>query len=119
MSLSPYDKTHIYVAGPMSIGDHWTNIGAGLAMAEAVLSHGMVPFVPHLSALWQMAHPHTWEQWLDYDEMWLLRCDALIRIPGESKGADREEAFCAQHGIPVFHTLEALVEWNGSQVRPA
>src|SRR6266513_196182 len=36
----------------------------------------------------------------------LERCDAVLRIPGESKGADQDVAIAKQRGLPVFYTWE-------------
>jgi len=36
-----------------------------------------------------------------------------MRLPGESPGADREVALAAELGIPVFYSVEELVEGMG------
>jgi hypothetical protein len=36
----------------------------------------------------------------------LERCDAVLRIPGESKGADQDVAIARQRGLPVFYKIE-------------
>ena len=38
----------------------------------------------------------------------LERCDAVLRIPGESKGADQDVAIAKQRGLPVFYKLEEV-----------
>jgi len=38
----------------------------------------------------------------------LERCDAVLRIPGESKGADQDVATAQQLGLPVFFKLEEV-----------
>ena len=38
----------------------------------------------------------------------LERCDAVLRIPGESKGADQDVAIARERGLPVFFTLEEV-----------
>jgi len=37
----------------------------------------------------------------------LSKCDAIYRIPGESKGADLEVEYAKEHGIPII-TLKDL-----------
>lgn len=103
----------IYIAGPISVGDYLANIGSGIDVGERVARMGLVPFIPHLDILWLLRHPKkkTWEERLQYDEQVILRCDAIIRIPGESRGADREEAFAKRHRIPVFHHMKDLAKW--------
>ena len=45
------------------------------------------------------------------DLAWIERCDALLRMPGESSGADREVEHARAHSVPVFHSRGALYQW--------
>ncbi|WEX87745.1 DUF4406 domain-containing protein [Sinorhizobium garamanticum] len=36
----------------------------------------------------------------------LALCDAVLRLPGESKGADNDVRIARERGIPVYHRLE-------------
>ncbi|MFP5075802.1 DUF4406 domain-containing protein [Rhizobium sp. YIM 134829] len=36
----------------------------------------------------------------------LALCDAVLRLPGESKGADNDVRIALERGIPVYHRLE-------------
>jgi hypothetical protein len=38
----------------------------------------------------------------------LERCDAVLRVPGESKGADQDVAIARERGLPVFFELEEV-----------
>jgi hypothetical protein len=38
----------------------------------------------------------------------LTRCDAVLRIPGESKGADQDVRIARARGLPVFHSVEEI-----------
>jgi hypothetical protein len=38
----------------------------------------------------------------------LARCDAVLRIPGESKGADQDVRIAQQRGLPVFHSVAEI-----------
>lgn len=98
----------VYIAGPYSHGDVAENIRAVIKAAEAVIAAGYLPFLPHLSHLWHLISPHELGYWLDYDLAWLERCDAMLRLPGFSPGADREEEFASQHGIPVVYSVLEL-----------
>lgn len=35
----------------------------------------------------------------------LSRCDAVLRLPGASKGADEDVRLAKEHGLPVFQSL--------------
>lgn len=103
-------KPLIYVAGPISKGDQFSNVRDGIREADTLLDGGFHVLCPHLSALHQMIKPRSYESWMDLDFGMILRCDALLRMPGESPGADREVAFATAHGIPVFDSLPELVK---------
>lgn len=38
----------------------------------------------------------------------LARCDAVLRIPGASRGADQDVALARQLGLPVYFDVDAL-----------
>ncbi len=39
-------------------------------------------------------------------ERLLQRCDAVLRLPGASRGADQDVAIAEARGIPVYYALE-------------
>jgi hypothetical protein len=41
-------------------------------------------------------------------ERLLEHCDGVLRLPGESTGADRDVAIAQQRGIPVYHRIEDI-----------
>lgn len=94
-------KKLVYIAGPYSSAP-MPNTRKAILAADRVLDAGYVPVVPHLTAFWDVISPKPYETWLEIDIEQLRRCDALLRIPGESSGADREVEFAKEHGIPVF-----------------
>ena len=71
---------------------------------------GYVPFAPLLTHFWHLLFPKKYETWLAHDAAWIRVCDAILRIPGKSGGADRETALAEQIGIPTFHSIEALTD---------
>lgn len=38
----------------------------------------------------------------------LQRCDAVLRLPGESRGADQDVAIARERGIPVYTALDEV-----------
>jgi hypothetical protein len=38
----------------------------------------------------------------------LQHCDAVLRLPGESKGADQDVKIAQELGIPVYHALDEV-----------
>ena len=108
-------KPVVYVSGPLSLGDPILNTRRAVKEAEVIIEMGGVPIVPHVSISWQMISPHDWDYWISYDLDLLNVCDAIYRIPGESKGADLETARMSTLGKPVFadptNDMTALVMW--------
>lgn len=100
----------IYVAGPMTTkGNVYDNMSQAFAAADWLMSLGHSPYLPHLTLFWNLISHHEWEEWLRLDESWLAVCDCLVRLPGESKGADREVKFCEANNIPVYYGMEQLM----------
>ena len=108
-ALKPGEKVRVYVAGPLTKGDVLKNISEAIRVGDVLLEKGFAPFIPHLNSLWEICHPnHPISDWLELDFQWIRVCHALLRLPGESPGADGEVRFCDEHGVPVFHSIEHL-----------
>ncbi len=106
------EKVYVYIAGPYSQGDVIENVGWAIDMGELLMDHGLIPFVPHLMHFWEFRYPHELDYWYAYDLAWLARCDCLLRLPGESEGADKEVEFAKAHGIPVFNHIDDCLKWT-------
>jgi hypothetical protein len=102
-------RTRVYVAAPLTCGPVLDNIRTAILTGTELLDLGYAPFVPHLSAFWDIVEPLCYEDWLAHDLEWLAVCDAVLRLPGESPGADREVACARERGLPVYHDLPALL----------
>ena len=108
-ALKEGEKVRVYVAGPLTTGDTLKNISAAISAGEILLNKGFAPFIPHLNIMWEICYPfHPTRDWLELDFQWLRVCHALLRLPGESPGADGEIDFCFDRGILVFYTVQAL-----------
>ena len=109
-------RPKVYVAGPItSSGNLTENVRHGVLTMRRLWDAGFTPFCPHLSETVNLIMPMSWDAWLTYDEEWIRVCDAVLRLPGVSKGADREEIFANVNGIPVFTSLEKLLEWKDKE----
>ncbi len=92
----------LYISGPMrgKWGDSpWVNCYQGIKAAHLAYHAGWHPVCPMLNGFWEMVvgalDPTATDGaggWMDYDISCLTRCDALLRLPGASEGADREVA---------------------------
>ena len=93
----------IYVAGPYTKGDVAQNVHKAIEVGNNLRALGHTPFIPHLTHLWHLQIPHAdVNYWYAYDIEWLLKCDAVFRIEGESNGADTEVETAIINGMPVF-----------------
>jgi|SRR6185312_5997538 len=98
----------VYVAGPYTRPDPIENTHRAIRVGDDLLSLGYIPFIPHLTAFWHLLRPRPYQEWLDYDLEWVRVCGVLLRLPGESSGADTEVAFARCLDIPVVHSVDEL-----------
>lgn len=102
----------VYIAGPITIPDPISNTHNAVVIADELYSDGIcVPLVPHMNLLWHFICPHETEHWYEYDMHVMKRCEAVLRLPGESIGADAEVSQALDWAMPVFHSVEALTVW--------
>ena len=93
----------VYLAGPYTKPDPVENTNRMIHIANALLDAGVIPIVPHLTMFWHLLCPRPYEHWLEYDLQVMLRCDVVLRVPGESGGADGEVRAARRAGIPVLY----------------
>jgi hypothetical protein len=100
---------HVYVASPMRL-QPIDGPRAAAKAADQLVAAGHFPYLPQLDRLWAyMTGEKDVEIWLRMDFAWIRKCDAMVRLPGESAGADREVAFAKSIGIPVFKSVSAFL----------
>ncbi len=102
----------IYIAGPYSKGDVAQNVKNAIDAADALIELGHTPYLPHLTHFWHIISPKRLQFWYDYDYQFLPFCDALLRIPGASLGADNEVDAAKRLCIPIFYSLEEVANWK-------
>ncbi len=99
----------IYISGPLTTGDTIANIHNALDAGDALIRRGFVVIIPHEKALcMEILHPRSYSEWLAYDFQCILHCDAMLRLPGASKGGDEEVAFARANGISVYYSRDTL-----------
>lgn len=95
----------VYVAGPYTNPDPVSNTNKAIAAANDLIDLGFAPFVPHLYHWCHEQAPRDYEDWMAVDFAWVRRSDFLLRLPGESPGADREVDLAKELGIPVCYSV--------------
>jgi hypothetical protein len=98
----------VYISGPYS-SDPVPNVENAIKTADIIRGYGFTPIIPHLCHFWNEICPHDYNYWIEYDLELLKICNALIRIPGESKGADIEIEFAKKENIPYFYTIDEFI----------
>ena len=97
--------TKIYIASPYTKGDPAINVKIQMDCANRLMDLGFSPYVPLLCHFLHMANPRPYKDWMELDLDWIRVCDYLLRLPGESPGADREVEFAKSLNIPVVYSL--------------
>lgn len=98
----------VYIASPYTRGDVAVNVRAQMEAADTLMDMGYCPIVPLYSHFQHMFRPRPYEDWIKIDLAKLEMCDALLRLPGESPGADREVAHAIGLGIAVVYSFGEL-----------
>jgi hypothetical protein len=109
----------ILIAGPYRSGtdDDPALMAANLAALEEaawpVFRAGHVPVIGEWVALpvlrsagASIDHPLADQVLYPTAERLLAHCDAVLRLPGRSTGADRDVAIARERGLPVYHRIE-------------
>jgi len=115
----------IYVAGPISRGPLRANVEQACAAGIRLMKAGLSVHVPHLTCFMGQVYtadggavPEVLpagtaiEDWYGMSLTEVRRCDAVLRLPGESTGADLEVAEAVSHGRPVFYSAEEVIAWS-------
>lgn len=119
-------RTLVYIAGPISKGDIAHNIQQASDAFEALALAGLAPWCPHWSAFSgrvsvtpdgesvyciASAQPNrlTHADWLAVDLEFVRVSAVVLRLPGESVGADQEVAEAERLGIPVFRSVADVI----------
>lgn len=104
-------KPLVYIAAPYGSSPVHNTVWAVRAGLALWRTGQVAVLIPHLTLLADLVAPMLHDEWLAYDRDMLLHCDAVLRMPGASDGADRETAYAAEHHIPTFVTKDDLLEW--------
>ena len=110
-------KTKVYIASPYTKGDVAVNVKAQLDAYDILMCAGYAPYAPLLTHFNHMAHPHPAEEWYEMDNEWIPSCDIMLRLPGDSTGADREVSLAIRNDMKVYHGITSLLanaprEWK-------
>lgn len=100
----------VYVASPYTIGDKEKNVNRQIDVGDKLMDLGFCPVLPLFAHFHHIRHPRSYEDWIAIDLVKLSRCDILLRLSGESKGATIEEKHAGKEDIPVVYSIEELLK---------
>lgn len=103
------DKLKVFISSPYTVGDQGENVRKQMDMFDQLYQSQYIPFAPLLYHFQHIVHPLGYEQWMEMDFAMLEVCDIVLRLPGESSGADREVDFAKEKGIPVVTSFYDLL----------
>lgn len=104
-------RIRVYVAGPLTGSGIMThNIADTIEIANTLYDNGLIPFVPHLFSLWDIACPRHESVFLELDRNWLAACDVMYRREGISPGTDKEAGWAEDMKIPIYTDLIQLID---------
>ena len=99
----------VYISSPYTIGDVAMNVRRQLEMSDRLMTLGYCPVAPLLTHFQHICFPRPYEDWMRLDLEMISRCDVLLRMEGESSGADREMDHAISHRIPIMYSVDELV----------
>ena len=116
------ESLFILIAGPYRSGtnDDPAALAANLAHLEEaawpLFRAGHLPMIGEWVALpvlhgaggTSVASPEASGIMYPTAERLLARCDAVLRLPGESKGADQDVAIARERGLAVYYSLDEV-----------
>lgn len=109
-------KPLIYVSSPMKL-DPYGGPARAIKAGLGLLSMGFLVVLPQTNIFVNqvLGENHISEEfWLtEVDRYWVMRCDALLRISGESKGADYEMTVAKEYGKPIFFSIQDILQFFG------
>jgi hypothetical protein len=117
-------KPRVYIAGPITKGNLAQNVRQATEAFWTLLRAGFAPFCPHWSCYSggplgdgdkavaiaeRLPNGSTHADWIGLDLPWVEVSNAVLRLPGESVGADAEVKRAHELGIPVFDSIASVV----------
>jgi len=106
-------RPRVYICGPVTTGDMVKNQNDGADAQVELIRRGFAPLNPTLSLSLSEIHRrrirHT--EWVDVAYAWIECCDAVLRLPGNSVGADLKCDYAVDLGKPVFRSVASLARY--------
>ncbi len=105
----------VYLSGPITKGNGTSNFAMAAEAQKRLMEDGFAVLNPMLSMMHPDARNISWHLWISSDLKFVEVSDMVVRLPGESKGADEEVLHAEKHGINIVlaHQIPYLAELLG------
>lgn len=101
----------VYIASPYSAYANKDDAVSVQIDTFAILRDlGYQPIAPLLSRYVDVRHPASYDRWLEWCMAMVGVCDVVLRLPGDSTGADKEVAKAKALGKPVVFSVDELLQ---------
>lgn len=101
----------VYIASPYSAcAEPLDAVSVQIDTFAILRDLGYQPIAPLLSHFVDVRHPAHYDRWMEWCLAMVGVCDVVLRLPGASSGADREEATAKQLGKPVVYSVDELLQ---------
>jgi len=104
----------VYIASPYTVGDTAQNVKLQIDTVDTLMDVGFAPYAPLYSHFQHMVHPRPYQDWVNIDFEWVKTCDCLLRLGGESPGAEKEIEVAIENDKPVFYRIIDLIKYYES-----
>lgn len=101
----------VYIASPYATGNMTANVAVQIHALHRVIDMGASPVAPLLTHFADIVRPRPYDDWMKSDLALVAKSDVILRLPGISPGADKEESEALRLGIPVCYSFEMLENW--------
>jgi len=101
----------VYIASPYWHENYIVrceNVMNQIHVANTLIDAGYAPFWPLHSHFVAQRYARAESEWLALSCEWVKQCDVLLRLRGESKGADEEVALAHDYEIEVYYDMEVM-----------
>lgn len=103
------NKVKVFIASPYTRGEIDKNMQNQKDISNKLIDLGFCP-LPIALCYHQLAIdlPREYNVWIELTANWIQKCDCILRLPGESLGADNELEIAKELNMPIFYEIEEL-----------
>lgn len=106
----------VFISSPYTEGNVATNVGIQIDVFNDLMNNDFTPFAPLLAHFIQLVHPHEYNEWINLCYRWIDKSDCILRIKGESKGADKEVLYAESKFKRIFYDIDDLINYYKNSI---